>query len=173
MVMAIPLIVGIDPGINGALAFLSHAGQVISYSKMPKLASREQDIPGLFKLLRDVRADLTMVLIERVTATAIGGKKQNFSFGRNLGQVEGVMVAMGLPFLEVHPKTWQKVMHDGASKSMGPKERSLLVAKRLWPSCDFGGEHDGIIDASLIAEYGRRIYHQTASIKTENQVPAM
>lgn len=150
------LILGVDPGVNGGLVFMSVAGQIMSYNKMPKLASKEQDLGATLQLLKKARSDILMVVMEKVGSTFIGGKKQNFGFGRNVGQLEGLFTGMGLGFELVLPKTWQKVMHDGANKALTAKERSKLVAKRLWPSCDFLNDHDGVIDAALIAEYGRK-----------------
>jgi hypothetical protein len=64
---------------------------------------------------------------------------------------------IGWPVTEVSPRTWMKVMKDGVPGALSPKEQSLYAAKALWPHL-FDGKKpsDGLCEAVLISEYGRR-----------------
>ena len=57
----------------------------------------------------------------------------------------------------VRPQEWQRVMLAGQ-----PAGSEYLVAARLWPQAEWRVSersrkpHGGLVDAALIAEYGRR-----------------
>jgi hypothetical protein len=65
------------------------------------------------------------------------------------------------------PLTWQKVFWTKPKMPKGrkfdTKAAALKAAKQLWPLQDWRKNsrcttpHDGLVDAALIAEYGRRI----------------
>lgn len=92
--------------------------------------------------------------------SAAGGSIANF----NRGEMRGwawMLTAIRLPFQLVAPRTWQKVMHAGTPQAE-TKRRSILAAQRLFPAVDLRRTersrkpHDGIADALLLAEFGRR-----------------
>jgi hypothetical protein len=62
---------------------------------------------------------------------------------------------LGWPITEVMPRTWMKVIKDGAPGHLKPKEQSFYVARSLWPA-HMEDATDGQAEAALIAEYGRR-----------------
>ena len=84
------------------------------------------------------------------------------------------MIGMGLEFHGVTPRTWQKSIWHEADRVMRAKQdrktkegntdtkkTSLNAAKRLFPTVNFIPKgkkvpKDGLYDAALIAEYGRR-----------------
>ncbi len=71
------------------------------------------------------------------------------------------------PITEISPRTWGARMKIGVC-DMTPKAASIATAKRLWPELFEHGElsfytstrckkpHEGILEAALIAEYGRK-----------------
>jgi hypothetical protein len=66
--------------------------------------------------------------------------------------------------VEVPAPTWQKVMLEGVLGD-DTKDRALVAARNLWPDANFTMErarkpHDGVVDALLLAEYGRRTWRQ-------------
>jgi len=70
------------------------------------------------------------------------------------------LTARGIPFLEVAASTWQAEMLRG-SPGATTKDRAIWLAGQLWPDLDllpgrFTTPQDGIADAALIAEWGRR-----------------
>ena len=87
------------------------------------------------------------------------GVRSTFTFGMGFGLVKGVVLGLRLPLVEVTPQEWKRKILKGY-----PKGSEDTVAKKLWPNQSFLATersrkpHDGIIDAALIAEYGRRTY---------------
>ena len=85
------------------------------------------------------------------------GVTSMFNFGKSAGFIEGVLRAYNIPFQLVPPKTWKKEFSLGSDKA-----QSIEVCKRLFPKVNLlrtdkcRKEHDGMAEALLMAEYGRR-----------------
>ena len=158
-------ILGIDPGNSGALAVLRCEGDqidLVSVHSFPRLrrkvsgsAKEEIDLAGLCVLLRGlIDAKLTAYL-ERVGAMPGQGVSSMFTFGRAVGQVEALLVALGCPTQYVTPRIWKSRFSLTAEK-----DESLRVAKLLWPAqaylFDLGNKRDSIAvaEAALIGRYG-------------------
>ena len=104
------------------------------------------------------------VVVERaqpLPPTMPGGGNAQFQRGVSRGLWEGLLAGLGIPYELVAPRSWQSVMLRDVSGS-DTKQRALIAAQRLFPGFDFRASersrkaHDGIVDAALIAEYGRR-----------------
>lgn len=153
------LVVGIDPGQTGAVASLD--GQEIHEIHVMKDVYWFADYMESLK-----RTDpKIMVYIERAQAMPKNGAVSMFRYGQHFGELLGVLSCLRIPFQTVPPITWTKAMHQTGSKSLSPKARSLQALQRIFPDIrltDPTSErarvpHLGIIDALLIAEYGRRL----------------
>lgn len=164
--MSSKVIVGIDPGLQGAIAVLG--GPCGSYIEdMPVLEitrgkkKRHQiDLRGIANLLRANYSEswgFLAIVEEQQAYPGQQGAVSNFSIGAGFFGVLGILTALQYPYQTVHPKTWQKVF----GLKGGDKEQGCLIAERLFPSVDLrkrtGKARDGRSDALLIAEYGRRI----------------
>lgn len=152
------IIIGIDPGLSGAIAELDRG--TILVSDMPtfsvtrgKKTRRFVDPVQLTILLRDL-FNPDHIILEEVAAMPGNGAVSMFSFGRSFGVVEGVIGALGIPITYVRPAVWKRAMGLTADKG-----QSQLLATRLFP-LDAGQwplkKHDGRAEAALLAEYGRR-----------------
>lgn len=149
------LIIGIDPGKEGALVALHPNGNVDSVWKL-------QD--GLDWIL-NTRPKDCHVFVEKAQAMTLsggrkGGAKSMFVYGTGFGEILGILRALMMRHTLIPPATWTKSMHLGTAAGHA-KMRSLEAVKRLFPMEDltFGKAikpHEGIIDALLIAEFGRR-----------------
>ena len=90
-----------------------------------------------------------------------GGGVAQFHRGVSRGLWEGMLAGLGIPYELVSPRSWQSAMLRDVQGS-DTKQRALIAAQRLFPGHDFRATersrkaHDGIVDAALIAEYGRR-----------------
>lgn len=79
-----------------------------------------------------------------------------------VGLIRGICVGLGIKVQMIHPRTWQARMLDGAPGTLTTKGRSQYNARRLFPSFDLRQNerckvsYQGICDAILIAEFGRR-----------------
>lgn len=156
-------IVGVDPGLSGAVAVISEKdGAIKSFSDFPKIGKR-LDLTLLYELLREIKQKdkPRRVFLEKSQAMPNQGSVSMFNYGVTFGHLESCVAALKLPYELVAPRTWTAYMHKGLSKSLTAKERSLQLARSLYPDETFTfterqkKPHDGVIDALLLAEFGR------------------
>lgn len=161
--------IGMDPGKSGGFVALGEDGNIIDKRPTP-IIGKEYDVQSIVKYLMQFKEDDTHVGIENVHAIQNAGRTSNFTFGKGLGILIGVVEGLGFPYTMVTPVTWQKnawsgipVMKKGTKKDT--KGMSLVASRRLFPNEDFlatsrsSVPHDGMIDGALIA------YH----LKCENR----
>lgn len=147
------IIIGIDPGLTGAIAILSDLPHVEpSIEDMP-VADGSIDPAGLSALLANYD-DARMAYVERVSAMPKQGVSSTFKFGTGYGMVLGVLAALEIPYALVTPGVWKKAY--GLSSD---KEQCRARALQLFPALagDMKRKKDhGRAEALLIAEWGRR-----------------
>lgn len=93
------LICGIDPGISGAVGFLTERGEFVRVFDMPvyeTTTGRRQIDPVELGSILMQQHPLRCVL-ERVNARPGEGAVGAFSFGHSLGVIQGVLGALGFP----------------------------------------------------------------------------
>lgn len=143
-------IVGIDPGVSGALAIVDGSG--LRCHDMPTVEVRGKrlvDAHGLVALLAVQRFD--MAILEHVQGVQGTGATSAFSFGRGFGLVEGVLAALAIPTTLVRPQAWTKAL--GVSRDKGQHRQA---ASRLWPASAglFARvKDDGRADAALLVHW--------------------
>lgn len=145
--------IGIDPGKSGALA--------VMYLDDNRSITRIKIVPFEEQSYRDALAcctgDKAVCLVEKVGAMPGQGVVSMFSFGRNLGLIEGMLMALHIPYQLVPPRTWKKEF-----SLSGDKQTSIDVCKKLFPNINLLAtprsrkENDGMAEALLMAEYARR-----------------
>lgn len=164
------MIVGIDPGLGGALTLMdgrpSGLGEVIVVKDMPiqaKLVGKGNEINSYaltqymceFQRLSAIkgRNDLSAV-VERVGTRPGEGRVSAFTFGVGVGMIHGVLVSMGITAHYVAPGDWKR--RHGLLKR--PKEASCTLVRELYPglaSTFSRKKDDGRADSLLIALYGK------------------
>lgn len=157
---------GIDNGVNGGLAACHDGGQIVKITPMPTIKvvgpkgnRNEYNIPAIIDWLNQFRNNTKMVILEKAQPFPGMGAHQTFVNAKNFGIMEGLIVALGFPYMIVHPKTWQKKMFEGMPKQ-DTKQASMATAIRLFPATKFIANdkstklHDGMSDAALMAYYG-------------------
>ncbi len=151
-------IIGIDPGLDGALVAITEQGLEFQIMPVVAVGSRRQlDEEVLASWLRRQAIRQAHVIIEAVHAMPAQGVVSMFTFGTCWGLVRGICTGLGLSYELVRPQEWQKAMLAGQ-----PEGAEYLVASRLWPHLEWRSSersrkpHGGLVDAALIAEYGRR-----------------
>jgi len=156
------IIVGIDPGLTGAVARMGTSGLSVSIHDTPSFVingrRRDYDVPGMIAMLnRGYISDdgSVHVFIERQQSRPEAGVASTFKIGYGYGLWMGIVAAWGWKCTVVSPQVWQKEMYQGAVGE--GKERSLLIASRLWPGIVIPKSRHDRADALLIAEYGRRV----------------
>jgi len=162
------MVVGIDIGKEGGIAVLSETGNVLLVRKMP-LIGRELDPQSLVEMIELAIGNSEAHIFFEAIGPIFGVSKSSFGqLMHQAGLIEGLCIAMKLPYTKVPPKLWQKHMFEGVpnmkktgSTSNDTKNMAAVAAKRIFPMQKLSTErgqkpHSGMTDALLIAEYGRR-----------------
>ena len=107
-------IIGIDPGLSGAIAVLED-NKIKEIFDMPVMADgkknkRQLNSAHLVKLIKDNIKDIdeTVMVVEQVNAMPGQGVTSMFNFGQTFGAIKGICAAIGLPIYFVRPAKWKK-----------------------------------------------------------------
>jgi hypothetical protein len=154
-------IVGIDPGLNGGVAWITEDGGFEAYpTPVMKIGSKSfywaANMPHRFRAYMEDGYDVTAYL-EKAQAMPKQGVSSTFRTGEGFGLWQGILSALGISLIIVTPQRWQKKVLAGLQGST--KDRSAIAATRLFPDVSFVAEgcrkiHDGMTDAACIARYG-------------------
>lgn len=168
---------GIDPG---SLGFITVMYPDNSREFLSLQANDYQQICRFIMSVKERSNDNLMCCMEEVHAVFGSSAKSTFSFGKINGVLEGILIALSIPYTLVQPKAWQGVIWSNPDKeyiekkriskgeeksvrSVDTKKTSLNAAKRLFPSVDLRKSEraskydDNKCDSLLICEYGRRM----------------
>ena len=130
------IVVGIDPGLSGAIAILE-GKKVVSLFDMPVMSEgkknkRQLNSAQLVNILKDntkSNAEIAVV-VEQVNAMPGQGVTSMFNFGQTFGAIKGVCAALKLPIFFVRPSKWKK--HFELINSS--KDSSRTKAIEMYPS---------------------------------------
>ena len=140
-------IIGIDPGISGAICFFSD-GKIIDVIEMPimtegkknkKQVNGAQVYNEILKKIDKIEKHNVRVVIEQVSAMPGQGVTSMFNFGQTFGAIEGICAALELPIFFVRPSKWKKhfdLINSSKDSSrtkvieMYPKMSNLLSKKK-------------------------------------------
>lgn len=152
--------IGIDPGLDGAIAFLYSDGTARVCNAPTGKIGKKRDylLAQMANLLeRQINEIRQVAAVERVHSMPKQGVASSFNFGKGFGLWLGLLAGRGIPFDLVEPTRWKKVMLDGMGKE---KDAARIRAQQLFPSLatELSRKKDhGRAEALLIAEYRRRI----------------
>ena len=154
------MIVGIDPGLSGALFFLDlnrlSAGEAVDLPVHLLMRGgkkkREVDVSGLIEILAGRR--LEHAFLEQVSAMPGQGVSSVFAFGKAYGVILGAIAAHSIPLTLVAPIVWKRALGVPKAKDGARARASQLLpeAASQWAL----KKHDGRAEAALIALYGAR-----------------
>jgi len=152
--------IGIDCGLQGAIAFLNCKGECLAVEDMPLMAlngKKKHVSPiGVSKILDKwitLSSEPVVAFVEAVHSMPGQGVSSMFNFGMGYGIVQGVLAAQRIPYILVKPNDWKK--RAGLIKA--PKDMARTVAQRLYPDVSLGRKRDiGRADALLIARFGEK-----------------
>lgn len=148
-------IIGIDPGISGAIAFyFPVAPDRVSVEDVPTVDG-QIDAATLAKRIAQMAP--AMAIVEAVHAMPKQGVSSSFNFEKSFGVVIGVVAAVEIPIHLVTPGKWKR--HFGLSAD---KETSRARALQMFPATSehFARKRDhGRAEAALLALYGAQ-FHQ-------------
>lgn len=139
------LIIGIDPGKEGGVAWTQDG------MKEPLAAKMPDNVHELVDLLRGNDLSDAKCYLEKVHSMPKNGVASMFTFGQGLGRIEGVLAALAIPYEWVTPQKWQGAMRcqTGGDKNVSKRKALELFPRTKWTHAT--------ADAALICEYGRRM----------------
>ena len=153
-------IIGIDPGISGAICFMENS-KIIDVIDMPSMVEgkkNKKQVNGsqvfneITKYIKDKESNEVKVVIEHVSAMPGQGVTSMFNFGQSFGILKGICSAMNLSMYFVRPVKWKK--HFNLINSS--KDASRTKAIEIFPyfSKNLSKKKDANkADAILIASY--------------------
>ena len=107
-------IIGIDPGLSGAIAVLEN-NKVLKIFDIPVMSEgkknkRQLNSALLVDLLKENinKEEEVAVVVEQVNAMPGQGVTSMFNFGQTFGALKGICAALGLPIFFVRPSKWKK-----------------------------------------------------------------
>lgn len=151
-----PIILAIDPGINGGVARLDTQACTLSCIRIPSFSitrsktSHWVDLHGTRAFIAERMPDHAW--IEEVRSSPQMGVVGAFSFGAHYSGVKGLLVGLGIPFSEERPAVWKAKLRAPANKT-----ESRSRASELFPACAHywrKASDDGLAEAAMIALYG-------------------
>ena len=144
--------IGIDPGAKGSMCVIDNGKVLFKDFDLKEYSST-------LKTFLDTDDTELMVAIEKVHAMPGQGVSSSFSFGQRLGELEGMLTALQIPYELVAPKDWQKACGIPAKSD---KKGIASVIQKLYPTAELygnkGGLRDGRSDALGLAHFIRLKY---------------
>ena len=151
-------ILGIDPGLSGAIAILEDK-KVVGIFEMPVMAEgkknkRQLNSAQLVNIIKENigNNDETAVVVEQVNAMPGQGVTSMFNFGQTFGAIKGVCAALELPIFFVRPSKWKK--HFELINSSKDSSRTKAIEMYPYLSNQLSKKKDvNKSDAILIARF--------------------
>lgn len=153
---------GIDPGARGAVG-------VVDPGQFGTVAVWRQEIHDLpqsrgevLTLFSDLIGNNSFAALERPGYGPPMGKSAAVKLRESFERCAMALVAAGIPFEEVSPQEWKKVLFKGVEIKKGKegKAQARARAMELFPSLAdqlSRVKDDGRAEALLLAEYARRL----------------
>ena len=159
------LIIGIDPGISGAICFFEE-GQIKEIIDMPTMADgkkNKRQINGpqtyneIYSRIKNVSKNDITVVIEQVSAMPGQGVTSMFNFGQSFGVLKGICSGMQLSMQFVRPAKWKK--YFGLIKAEKDASRTKVIEIFPYISSKLSRKKDSNkADAILIASFFYNTY---------------
>ena len=129
-------IIGIDPGLSGAIAILQEK-KVLNIFDMPVMSEgkknkRQLNSAQLVNIIKENKNDNEeiIVVVEQVNAMPGQGVTSMFNFGQTFGAIKGISAALNLPIFFVRPSKWKK--HFELINSSKDSSRTKVI--EMYPS---------------------------------------
>ena len=154
------IIIGIDPGIAGAICFFSE-GNVIDVIDMPTMAEgkkNKRQVNGrqIFNEIKSIKNKFSnqeiSVVVEQVSAMPGQGVTSMFNFGQSFGVIKGICSAMELPIYYVRPAKWKKYFNLINSEKDASRTKVIEMFPKISHKLSKKKDNNKA-DAILIAKY--------------------
>ena len=153
-------ILGVDPGLSGAIALYYAKGDALHVIDVPttirkinKKYKKQIDLYQAAQYIEIHRPYIKFAVIEQVGTMPSQGVTSAFNFGFTTGALHGIIAACGIPIRTVPPQVWKRkfgLLGQDKDASRGEASRRCPQHAHLWPL----KKHDGRAEAVLLAIYG-------------------
>ena len=152
------IIIGIDPGISGAISALENKKILEVYDtptmiegKKNKRQINSAQVTNIIKERLNNEKEV-IVVVEQVNAMPGQGVTSMFNFGQSFGVIKGICAALSLPIYFVRPSKWKK--HFNLIKTNKDASRTKVIEAYPEISSKLHRKKDSNrADAILIALY--------------------
>ena len=161
------LIIGIDPGISGAICFFENdeVKEVIDMPSMADGKKNKRQINGqqifneISSRIKNIPKKEIRVVIEQVSAMPGQGVTSMFNFVQSFGVLKGICSAMQLSMHFVRPAKWKK--YYGLIKTEKDASRTKVIEIFPYISSQLSRKKDSNkADAILIASFFNNTYQK-------------
>lgn len=169
------VIVGIDPGLTGAVGVINTQGEFVATWDLPVM--RDQSLAWIDATrlreqwlgLRDALSPGASVrfILERVSAMPKQGVAGVFTFGVTFGSILASVQALGYPLELVTPVKWKNALGlRGKAGAVAVANRAALdKARLLFPAAELRlAKHGGRAESLLIAHWAHRYQQPHAAV---------
>ena len=125
------IVIGIDPGINGAISIIENK-KILEVYDTPtmidgKKNKRQINSAQVTNIIRERLKDgkEITVVVEHVNAMPGQGVTSMFNFGQSFGVIKGICAALSLPIYFVRPAKWKK--HFNLIKTNKDASRTKVI----------------------------------------------
>ena len=152
------IIIGVDPGINGAISIVENKKILDVYDtptmidgKKNKRQINSAQVSNIFKERLKLNKEV-IVVVEQVNAMPGQGVTSMFNFGQSFGVIKGICAALNIPIHFVRPAKWKK--HFNLIKTNKDASRTKVIESYPKISSKLHRKKDSNrADAILIALY--------------------
>lgn len=141
------IVIGIDPGITGALAVVEDGKRLLRLEDLPTAGNgggkvkNSLDAAALTRITTDIKrlagSEYLVAVLEKVAAMPGQGVSSMFSLGDTFGVIRGVLAAKAIPVHLASPTIWKKAMQLTSNK-----DDSRAWASRRFPEASVGRKKD-------------------------------
>lgn len=156
-------LVGIDPGLAGALVFIDLQGAIVEVEDMPVIGKKDVNAHMIANLVRGY-GPVTTAVVEKAQSMPGQGVSSVFNYGTGYGKILGVLAALEIPIVSITPSVWKKPWHLGTDKSLSRRRATDRWPE--WADSFKRAKDDGRAEAALmvagwlLTQPARRIVHR-------------
>lgn len=154
-------VLGIDPGLTGAMAFLNADGSLEELEDLPTLGKILNS--HLLSRLIQGYGPIKSAIVEQAQSMPRQGIAGAFNYGVNYGIIIGVLATLEVPTSFVTASVWKRKVHLTTDKTLSRRR-----ASERWPARadDFKRvKDDGRAEAALLAAWWMSEQATTAKTK--------
>ena len=159
-------ILGIDPGVSGAICVLNKK-KIVEVYEMPTMIDGKKnkrqvngaEVTNIFLKELSYEKKEAKVVVEQVNAMPGQGVTSMFNFGQSFGVIKGVCAALRLPVYFVRPVKWKKYFNLIKTNKDASRTKVIEIFPNI--SSKISRKKDSNkADSILIAKYFEETQHK-------------